>query len=214
MISESTIQLLIYLHAGLGGLALSSGLGSILAKKGGKWHRTAGKVFYYSMLNAAFSALVIAVLPGHKSPFLFAIGIFSSYFVIAGYRALTFKFKNPNLFWDKVLAWLLLTCSVLMISLPIILNHSIHIVLTVFGIFGVFSALRDLWLYRSVAELSKNYLSNHLGKMLGGYIAATTAFVVVNAFFPSFYGWFIPGIIGGFLIAYWVKKVKANSWNS
>jgi hypothetical protein len=44
--------------------------------------------------------------------------------------------------------------------------------------------------------------------MLGGYISATTAFVVVNGFFPSFYGWFIPGIFGGLIIAYWMRKLN------
>ena len=46
--------------------------------------------------------------------------------------------------------------------------------------------------------------------MIGGYIAASTAFVVVNEFFPSFYGWFIPGIIGGFFIAYWLRKLNIS----
>ena len=47
--------------------------------------------------------------------------------------------------------------------------------------------------------------------MLVGYISATTAFVVVNQFFPSVYGWFTPGIIGGLLIAYWIRKVNQKN---
>ena len=43
---------------------------------------------------------------------------------------------------------------------------------------------------------------------MGGYIAAVTAFVVVNQVFPSFYGWFIPGIIGGIFIVYWMRRVR------
>jgi hypothetical protein len=46
--------------------------------------------------------------------------------------------------------------------------------------------------------------------MIGGYIAATTAFVVVNNFFSSFYGWFIPGTISGLYITYWIKKINNN----
>ena len=47
--------------------------------------------------------------------------------------------------------------------------------------------------------------------MLGGYISATTAFVVENNFFPSFYGWFIPEIIGGLIITYWSRKINKRT---
>jgi fructose-specific phosphotransferase system IIC component len=47
--------------------------------------------------------------------------------------------------------------------------------------------------------------------MIGGYIFATTAFVVVNEYFPSFYNCLIPGIIGGFIIGYWMKKTKRKN---
>ena len=47
--------------------------------------------------------------------------------------------------------------------------------------------------------------------MIGGYIAATTAFVVVNEFFSGLYGWFVPGLIGGIYIGYWMSKLKRNN---
>ncbi len=68
----------------------------------------------------------------------------------------------------------------------------------------------DLILFKNHERLKEGWLKLHLGKMIGGYISAATAFVVVNQFFPSFYGWFIPGIIGGFVITYWTRKIKAK----
>ncbi|EAR12593.1 hypothetical protein PI23P_08205 [Polaribacter irgensii 23-P] len=38
-------------------------------------------------------ALMVAILPNHESPFLFAVGIFSLYFVLTGNRTLSFKKK-------------------------------------------------------------------------------------------------------------------------
>jgi len=98
---EQTIKILIYIHAGFGGIALLAGLIPLIAKKGLQLHRKSGLVFYYSMLMSAITAMVIAILPNHESPFLFAVGIFSLYFTLTGKRALSFKHRNTNLQMDK-----------------------------------------------------------------------------------------------------------------
>ena len=102
----------------------------------------------------------------------------------------------------------MIVLAFLMIFYNPIFNNKVNIVLTAFGIVGSFLSIRDLILYKNTERLTAGWLKLHLGKMIGGYISATTAFVVVNDFFPSFYGWFIPGIIGGFYITYWMNKLK------
>jgi hypothetical protein len=205
---EKTIQILIYIHAAFGGIALLTGFISIIAKKGKAIHKKSGLIFFYSMMLSGIIAMAVAVLPKHESPFLFAVGIFSLYFVLTGNRALKFKRKNPDLKIDKLISIIMIITGFLMISLPIILTNSIHIILGVFAIVGIFFAVKDLVLFNNPERLRKGWLKLHLGKMLGGYISATTAFVVVNQFFSSFYGWFIPGIIGGLIIAYWSRRIK------
>ncbi|MBS7231422.1 DUF2306 domain-containing protein [Flavobacterium psychroterrae] len=208
MRNEQIIQILIYFHAIFGGIALLSGLISLIVKKGNKVHKKSGKLFYYSMLLSALTALIIATLPKHESPFLFSIGIFSSYFTIMGYRSLRFKNEDLNLKTDKIISWIMIITAILMILYNPFVNQSINIVLTVLGITGLIFSARDLILFKNPVKLKHNWLKLHLGKMIGGYIAATTAFVVVNEFFPSFYGWFIPAIIGIFCIRYWIKKLN------
>jgi uncharacterized membrane protein len=208
---EKIIQILIYSHAFFGGIALISGLVSLMAKKGKITHRKSGKLFFYSMLSSALTALIISILPRHENPFLFSIGIFSSYFIITGYRALNFKNKNPNLKTDIIISWIMIITAILMLLYNPIVNQKINIVLTAFGTIGLIFSTRDLMLFRNTDKLNKDWLKLHLGKMIGGYISATTAFVVVNEFFPSFYGWFIPGIIGGIYTAYWIKKINKNT---
>ena len=44
--------------------------------------------------------------------------------------------------------------------------------------------------------------------MTGGYIAAFTAFVVVNQILPGVYGWLTPTALGTIYIMYWNKKIK------
>lgn len=208
---EKTIQILIYIHAAFGGLALLSGLVSIIASKGNTIHKKSGLIFYYAMIASGLIAMLVALLPNHKSPFLFAVGVFSLFFVLTGYRALRFKRQNPDLKIDKLIAIGMIITGVLMIVLPLIQTNTLNIILVVFALVGITISVRDLSLYRNPARLRKSWLKIHLGKMLGGYISATTAFVVVNQFFPSVYGWFIPGIIGGFFIAYWIRKINKKA---
>ena len=207
---EETIQLLIYIHAFFGGIALLAGLVSMIATKGNAVHKKSGLWFFYSMVISGAIAMFVAVLPNHESPFLFAVGIFSLYFVITGNRALNFKRKNVSLKADKLISITMLITGFLMILLPIILTKSANIILIVFAVIGILFSIRDLKLFKNPKQLRKNWLKLHLGKMIGGYISAVTAFVVVNNFFPSFYGWFIPGIIGGFVITYWMRKVSSK----
>ena len=207
---EQAITLFIIIHASFGGIAFVFGLIAMISKKGLKLHRKSGLVFFYAMVVSAISAMIIALLPNHESAFLFAVGLFSLYFVLVGKRAFKFKHKNPNLTFDKWMAWIMIIAGILMISLPIILLGVINIVLSVFAVVGVISGIQNLLIYKNPEKLRKGWLKMHLGNIMGGYIAAVTAFVVVNQFFPSFYGWFIPGIIGGFFIAYWMRKVGAR----
>lgn len=206
--NEKIIQIFIYVHAFFGGIALLSGFISLLAKKGKIVHKKAGKLFYYCMLFSAFSAMLIACLPQHTSPFLFSIGIFSSYFIITGYRAIRFKKDVTDLKYDKIISWIMILTGVLMVLYNPLINYKINIVLTTFGLIGLLFSARDLMLFQNKNKLKKVWLKLHLGKMIGGYIAATTAFIVVNGFFPSFYGWFIPGTIGAFYIIYSIRKVS------
>lgn len=208
---EKYIQLAIIIHAALGGIALLAGLIAIISKKGQPTHKKSGIVFYYAMITSGASAIVIALMPKHENPFLIAVGVFSLYFVIGGYRALRFKSMTSSIKNDKILSIIMLITGVLMILLPLVISQSINLVLLIFGIIGILFALRDLKLYQNREQLKKGWLKLHLGKMLGGYISATTAFVVVNGFFPGIYNWFIPSVIGTIYITYWMKKIDKKT---
>ena len=90
---EKIIKILIYIHAGFGGIALVFGAIALYVKKGSKIHKKTGKVFYYSMLISIFISSIVAITPSNENPFLFLIGLFSFYFIISGYRSLKYKKK-------------------------------------------------------------------------------------------------------------------------
>lgn len=205
---EQIVQTLVYIHAGLGGLALIAGGLALFVKKGNKVHKKSGKVFFYSMLVSAAMAFIISILPNHENPFLFSIGLFSIYFIISGYRSLRYKSENLNLKLDKIISYLIILIGSVMILYPMILEQKLNIVLAVFGISGIIFGFRDLKNLKDVHGLKKKWLNLHLGKMTGGYIAAFSAFLVVNNVLPGIWNWFAPSIVGSVFIAYWIKKLN------
>jgi len=93
---ENTIKIFIYIHAFFGELGLITGIGSIVVRKGNLNHRRLGKWFTWSMIISSVISLVVARMPNHINNFLFLIGIFTIYIVLAGNRALTFKSTKKN----------------------------------------------------------------------------------------------------------------------
>lgn len=201
------VKTLIIIHAGLGGIALLAGAFALYFKKGSKPHKSSGLLFYFSMLASAVTALIVSVLPGHENPFLFSIGLFSSYFILLGRLAL--KLRNNSFPYNvgRALAYLMMLIGISMVVLPV-LSGKLNIVLLVFGIVALFFAVRDLRLYKDQDKAQQLWQQMHLGNMIGGYIAASTAFVVVNQLFPWYISWFAPGLIGGLFIYYWLRKVS------
>jgi uncharacterized membrane protein len=209
---EKLAEILIYyIHAPLGGIALLAGGIAMIVKKGNRIHKKSGKLFFYAMLTSAIASFIISVLPNHESPFLFSIGLFSSYFLISGLRSLNFKLKEFSLRIDKIIAYLIMIIGSCMILYPIILYSKLNIILSVFGVVGLVFGIRDLRLFKDLNRLKKNWLKLHLGKMSGGYIAAVTAFFVVNQILPGIWNWFVPGILGSVYITYWMRKMNKKN---
>ncbi len=141
---EKLAEILIYyIHAPLGGIALLAGGIAMIVKKGNRIHKKSGKLFFYAMLTSAIASFIISVLPNHESPFLFSIGLFSSYFLISGLRSLNFKLKEFSLRIDKIIAYLIMIIGSCMILYPIILYSKLNIILSVFGIVGLVFGIRD-----------------------------------------------------------------------
>ncbi len=146
-------------------------------------------------------ALVISFLPKRESAFLFSIGLFSSYFILMGNRARNFKRKSYDTKIERLMA-------LTMMGYPIVVRSEINTILLVFGLFGLFISVRDYYLFHQADRLRKRWLKMHLGNMIGVYISASTAFVVVYNVFPGISVWFIPGIFGGLYIIYWMNKLN------
>lgn len=203
-------QYIIYIHATLGAIALLTGSLAMIFKKGSKQHKASGLIFYRSLGLGATLAILISLIPSHYSPFMFAIGIFTLYLILSGYKALRFKKKVESLLYDKIVSISMLITSVGMILIPLLTNGSFNIVLTVFGGIGLFSAIRDFRLYKNPEQLKKLWLRLHLGNMMGAYIASFTAFLVINQFLAELISWLGPTLIGTAYIIFWNRKIAGS----
>lgn len=203
------IDVLLYIHILLGVIALVTGGVSILTVKGSKRHILSGKVFYFSLILSVLLSIIVSLLPDHYNPFLMAIGIFTLYLVYSGRRSLAYKrAKKMNFTQDKIAAYIMIFTSLGMIIIPLWWKRSLNMILFTFGLIGIAFAIRDIFLIKHQATLQKQYLSMHIGKMGGAYIATVTAFLVVNDFIPGIWEWFIPTIVGTVFISRAIQKVK------
>ena len=196
-------------HIAAGFTALATGTVALATEKGSPIHRRAGRIFFWAMVAVALTAFVIASL--RWNPFLLSIGLFSLYLVFAGRRAADLRPATPR--WPDWLAAILMMIAALgMIGRggQSLAHGQIGLapVLVVFGIIGGALAAQDLAAIRRGPREGRARLQRHLARMLGGMIAATTAFVVVNAgFLPPLVRWLGPTVLFVPFIAYWSRRV-------
>jgi len=208
MTLQEIIKIIIYIHVITGTLAMIAGTVSMIARKGSNIHKKSGLLFFYSLLISDVISLIVAVMPEHENPFLFCIGVFTLYLIMGGYLALRYKQKIVNLTVDKILSGTMLITGLVMIFYPIIQFGKFNIVLGIFGMIGITMSLIDFNRYRNPTKLCEQYLQLHLSKMIGGFIASITAFIVANGVLSGLIGWLSPGVIGGLVIAYWTIKLN------
>lgn len=198
----STTTAIIYLHAMSGITALTAGTVAMISSKGNRLHRIAGRIFYFAMMLVCVTGIAVSFIK--STWFLLMLGIFSGFQAYCGYRAIQNKsLRYSNL--DKI---------VLVINWinTIILMATMKLVLIVFGIISLLLSVGQTQLWISAAKQKtmppKLWLRQHIGMMTGAYIAAFTAFLVVNITFvqPAWVLWLAPTAIFVPLLIYWTRK--------
>jgi hypothetical protein len=200
---------LLYIHIILGSIALLAGTVVMIIKKGDKNHKRLGSLFYWSMFTSALISLVLSWM--HQSLFLAMVAIFTIQSILTGKRYLKIKSKDSYTSMDKGYAVFFVLSNILLISYGIynIINvNNFGIVMIVFGGFG-FMSLREDYIYYISDDISvKGSTAKHLQRMVGGYIASFTAFIVVNNhFLPDILAWLSPTFIFAPFAYVWSKKL-------
>lgn len=212
---ENLHNILLSLHILGGMLGLVIGSMQIVLRKSGRLHKKVGKFYVAAMTLATISGTVLALFLG--SSFLFLIGIFSFYLCYSGMRIVNFKrIENTTQFtwYDKAIALITVLFAVLMITAGFVNLKTfalrINPILIIFGIMSFIFSFTDLLMYLNVKwrKYPKTYwLGTHIGRMIGSYISAFTAFLVVNIQIEQMWIiWLAPTLVGSVLISIFIAR--------
>lgn len=192
---DTFFKLFLIIHIAAGSIGLIAGTYIVIAKKGDKMRKRNGKLFAISMLGAGLSSLVLAVL--HRINFLFAVGIFTIYLTSTAWRYLRLKHiadgQKPKLI-DWILMAFMTAGSIGFIKTGIESLRSrayFGTIILIFAWRGLSFVYKDYKTYTGKTKYKNYWLLLHLQRMTGAYIAALTAFAVVNFrischFYPGF----------------------------
>ena len=208
---EQLFKIILIIHIIAGGIGLFTGTINIIRKKGDKPHRLVGKYFFYSMIINAVAGFAMSIL--HNNLFLLIIAVFSFYMTATGQRFLSLKKldqgqKPKNIDWIVTLTMICFAVFFIVYGAYLIFNHNnFGIVLLVFGMISILMANTDIKIYKGKIKYKNYWLLIHIQRMIGAYIAALTAFLVVNnTYLPPIVAWLMPTVILTPLIFYWSKK--------
>ena len=203
-------EFLLTIHVILGGTGLLLGAFVMFLKKGDKRHKLLGNVFFYSMLGTGIFAIALSYL--HPSRFLFITAVFTIYMVMTGKRYLKKKKVSDVTIFDWLLTVIMFVFGIAFIGLGtsgMVESDYFGIVLIVFGGLSLLFVYQDYRNFRGQSSIKNYWLTTHFQRMIGSFIAALTAFVVVNnAFLPDIVVWLLPTAILVPFIIVWGRKYK------
>lgn len=203
------ILLVLHIVGGIVGLLLGSYI--MIIKKGDNKHKQLGKVFAIAMLVVGFSSFGLAII--HPNMFLFSVGVFTVYMTATSWRYLKLK-RIPDgqkpAFIDWLLQIFMTLGSLWFLKLGtelLISKQYFGIVLLLFAWRGFVFVYQDYKTFRGIIKAKNYWLLFHLQRMVGAYIAAFTAFLVVNtADRLSFISWLLPSAIFVPFIIKWSRR--------
>jgi uncharacterized membrane protein len=215
------LKLILDLHIAGGSAALLSMFIPLVTRKGGRTHRRSGWVFVAGMTIVSITALALSGARYFYDPrpeakafalFLFYLSILTGNAVSAGVRVLRTKnrMEASAHAWDVGLASLLTLTAVAMAVYGIATSR---VLFAAFSVIGLVSGIQGLYYWLRKPTHPMHWWFRHMSSMLGACIAATTAFLVVNA--PqagltrtALVVWLTPSVVGSVAIGLWTRYYK------
>lgn len=212
---ELLIKSTLLIHVVAGAVALVVAPVAMVVKKGGKAHSRWGLVFFWAMTVIFATAIFLSTVKW--IPFLLMIAVFSYYSTFSAYR---WRFLKQLYNGKDQLKWF--------DWFALVINGLFNIAFMTWGLYLIFHGTDSAFPYLAIGfgffgfriswnnyklftenHHSQTWLFEHLGGMVGGFIATLTAFSAQTmTFMPDFLQWAWPSLIGVPLISYWTRFYK------
>ncbi|GAB4191370.1 MAG: hypothetical protein Tsb002_19950 [Wenzhouxiangellaceae bacterium] len=231
------LQLVVrYIHIIFGTVGLIAFWFPVLSRKGGILHRRAGQVFRYNayiVLGAAGLSVILhmvkmqmenlgpAQYPGNWAFLLFLgyLALITAIMLHHGLGVLRHKpgLEGLNTPWRRSLAYLSAAASLFIIGWALYWQPPNAILLYALSPLGLMNGIGILRILNGHREHPRQWLTEHLGAMLGCGIAYHTAFFVFGAsrlFSEILNGWMVvlpwilPALIGIPAIVWWSRRYR------
>ena len=212
------ISLLLHVIAGISTL-IAGPIAIYFNYRDTKSHKIAGKLFFYAMMVTCVTGVIGWLKRPDMAFYQFLLGISLMVFgqVWQGVRAIRIM-KGAKRSWLDFLAFAsLVGASFWMLSRGYIIYQTTHSALAIlFLVFGTFSGIdvfRQLKRLLKFSEVTPiEWYKIHIGMMIGGFIASTTAFMVnVANFLPWYLQWFLPTFLLIPITIYFTRKVSRKN---
>lgn len=203
-------DVLLIVHVLCGGISLLLGLSIMIQRKGGRLHKLVGIIYYYSMLISSFTAMPMSWM--HRNYFLLMVSVLTAFMLLSGRRYIRRKKAADAGVFDWTLTSIMAIAGISFVVFAVKnLTHgnTFGIVYLIFGMGGLFFVFQDFRNFTKRSPISNFWLTTHLQRMIGSYVAALTAFLVVNNnILPGTIAWVVPTIILVPLILIWTRKYR------
>ena len=222
-------------HILAGVLTLVSGCIAIVSSKGGTWHRRAGRWYVYAMLWITLSSFGLLLI--RPNLFLFGVAMLTGYLTLSGYRVTPTANARGEGRHRRTLDWIISLCGVAvgigmtgwsvanltglittLVRAPsngeLIPIPTGFLALTIFfGAMLLVNAVPDAIRVIRPTTDRRWWWFAHMNRMIGGYIAAISAFLVQNVatHVPLQWSWLIwiaPTVIGLPLLGLWIRRYQ------
>ncbi len=230
------LDALIMVHVAAGFVGLVAFWIPVFARKGGRAHVRAGRVYAYAAYIVTLSAVVASAgrigsyvnqgVGFAERPDLYGMAVLLGYLGVVtfanvrhGIRVLATR-RTPEALrtaFHMALAWACIACSSAVVALAVAIWSDASPVLLGLSPVGFITASNMLRAMRNPDSPPMGWLYSHLGSMLGGGIAFHTAFAVFGAqrvFAYELPGaltllpWLLPTIIGVPAIIVWSRHYR------